>query len=187
MRRMPSAPNAMTCVTASRLWRSWCRVETRNPRWSFWTLPKGGWMSRRRFAGVAPPVLDAVFSSYFDQAKNQGILVEANIALPDTLPVDEGALAIVLANALENAIHANLKVPQGQRQIRCKMVATPSVILEISNPCAGDVSFDGDGLPITRQSGHGLGVQSISAFCRKNGAVCHFDLTDDWFRLRLVL
>lgn len=134
-----------------------------------------------------PPVLDAVFSSYFDQAKNQGILVEANIALPDTLPVDEGELAIVLANALENAIHANLKAPQGQRQIRCKMVATPSVILEISNPCAGDVSFDGDGLPITRQSGHGLGVQSISAFCRKNGAVCHFDLTDDWFRLRLVL
>lgn len=134
-----------------------------------------------------PPVLDAVFSSCFDQAKNQGILVEANIALPDTLPVDEGELAIVLANALENAIHANLKVPQGQRQIRCKMVATPSVILEISNPCAGDVSFDGDGLPITRQSGHGLGVQSISAFCRKNGAVCHFDLTDDWFRLRLVL
>lgn len=134
-----------------------------------------------------PPVLDAVFSSYFDQAKNQGILVEANIALPDTLPVDEGELAIVLANALENAIHAKLKVPQGQRQIRCKMVATPSVILEISNPCAGDVSFDGDGLPITRQSGHGLGVQSISAFCRKNGAVCHFDLTDDWFRLRLVL
>lgn len=134
-----------------------------------------------------PPVLDAVFSSYFDQAKNQGILVEANIALPDTFPVDEGELAIVLANALENAIHANLKVPQGQRQIRCKMVATPSVILEISNPCAGDVSFDGDGLPITRQSGHGLGVQSISAFCRKNGAVCHFDLTDDWFRLRLVL
>lgn len=97
-----------------------------------------------------PPVLDAVFSSYFDQAKNQGILVEANIALPDTLPVDEGELAIVLANALENVIHANLKVPQGQRQIRCKMVATPSVILEISNPCAGDVSFDGDGLPITR-------------------------------------
>ena len=134
-----------------------------------------------------PPVLDAVFSSYFNQAKNQGILVEANIALPDTLPVDEGALVIVLAYALENAIHANLKVPQGQRQIRCKMVATPSVILEISNPCAGDVSFDGDGLPITRQSGHGLGVQSISAFCRKNGAVCHFDLTDDWFRLRLVL
>ena len=30
-------------------------------------------------------------------------------------------------------------------------------------------------------------VQSISAFCHKNGAVCQFDLTDGWFRLRLIL
>lgn len=43
-----------------------------------------------------PPVLNAVFSSYFDQAQNQDIPVEADISLPDTLPVDEGELAIVL-------------------------------------------------------------------------------------------
>ena len=47
-----------------------------------------------------PPVLDAVFASYFDQAQRQGIRVDAQISLPDTLPVDEGELAIVLANAL---------------------------------------------------------------------------------------
>ena len=41
--------------------------------------------------------------------------------------------------------------------------------------------------PVAQKAGHGLGVQSISAFCRKNGAVCQFDLTDGWFRLRLVL
>ncbi|MGO5023345.1 sensor histidine kinase [Lawsonibacter sp. LCP25S3_G6] len=134
-----------------------------------------------------PPVLDAVFSSYFDQAKNQGISLETNIALPDTLPVDEGELAIVVANALENAIHANLTLPQEQRHIRCKMVGTPSIMLEISNPYSGNISFDASGLPMAKQEGHGLGVQSISAFCRKNGAVCQFDLTDGWFRLRLVL
>lgn len=134
-----------------------------------------------------PPVLDAVFSSYFDQAQKQGISVKAKLALPDTLPVDEGELAIVIANALENAIHANLKLSQEQREIRCKMAGTPGVLLEISNPCIGNISFDRNGLPITRQSGHGLGVQSISAFCRKNGATCQFDLTDGWFRLRLVL
>ena len=134
-----------------------------------------------------PPVLDAVFSSYFGQAQSQGIRVEAAIALPDTLPVDEGELAIVVANALENAIHDNLLLPREQREIHCKMVGTPGVMLEISNPCAGDVAFDGNGLPVTRQAGHGWGVQSISAFCRKNGAVCQFDLIDGWFRLRLVL
>ena len=134
-----------------------------------------------------PPVLDTVFSSYFDQAKRQEIPVEAKISLPDALPVDEGELAIVLANALENAIHANLALPQTQRKIRCRIMASPSVMLEIANPCDGDVSFDSDGLPMARKKGHGLGVQSISAFCRKNGAVCQFDLTDGWFRLRLVL
>ena len=134
-----------------------------------------------------PPVLDAVFSSYFDQAKNQGISVETNIALPDTLPVEEGELAIVLANALENAIHANLELPRNQREIRCKMVGAPSVMLEIANPYTGSIAFDCDGLPVAQREGHGLGVQSISVFCRKNGAVCQFELTDRWFRFRLVL
>ena len=134
-----------------------------------------------------PPVLDAVFSSYFGQAKNHGISVEAKISLPDALPVDEGELAIVLANALENAIHANLKLPEEQRQIRCKIVGNPSIMLELSNPCTEKISFDSNGLPVAQREGHGLGVQSISAFCRKNGAVCQFDLTDSWFRLRVVL
>lgn len=134
-----------------------------------------------------PPVLDAVFSSYFAQAKDQGISVEARISLSDPLPVDEGELAIVLANALENAIHANLELPPGKREIRCKMVGKPSIMLELSNPCTGNVSFDSSGLPVAQREGHGLGVQSISAFCRKNRAVCHFALADGWFRLILVL
>ena len=134
-----------------------------------------------------PPVLDAVFSSYFDQAKNQGIRVEAAISLPNSLPSDERALAIVLANALENAIHANLLLPRDKREIHCKMVGMPSIMLEISNPCTGNILFDSSGLPVSQKDGHGLGVQSISAFCRKNGAVCQFDLTDGWFRFRLVL
>ncbi len=142
---------------------------------------------QREIRWCRPPVLDAVFSSYFDQAEHQGVAVQATIALPETLPVDEGELAIVLANALENAIHANLALRQGERKIQCKMVGSPSILLEISNPCNRDVSFDGHGLPVAQREGHGLGVQSISAFCEKHRAVCQFDLTDGWFRLRLVL
>ena len=134
-----------------------------------------------------PPVLDAVFSLYFGQAGHLDIPVQTTILLPDTLPVDEGELAIVVANALENAIHANLSLPSGQRLIRCKMVGSPSIMLEISNPYCGTVAFDAQGLPVAQHEGHGLGVQSICAFCRKHGAVYQFDLTDGWFRLRLVL
>ena len=96
-------------------------------------------------------------------------------------------MAIVVANALENAIHACMELPAGQREIRCKMVSTPGLMLEISNPCTGDLAFDGNGLPVTQRANHGLGVQSISAFCRKTGAVYRFNLIDGWFHLMLVL
>lgn len=142
---------------------------------------------QREIRWCRPPVLDAVFSSYFNQAQTQDVLVNAKISLPDTLPVDEGELAIVLANALENAIHANLKLSSGQREIRCKIVGTPSIMLEISNPCTGDIVFDNNGLPVAQREGHGLGVQSICAFCRKYEAVCQFELTDSWFLFRLIL
>ena len=68
-----------------------------------------------------------------------------------------------------------------------QMVGTPSIMLELSNPCASNVVFGNNGLPMAQREGHGLGMQSISAFCRKNGAVCQCDQTGGWFRLRLVL
>ena len=134
-----------------------------------------------------PPVLDAVFSSYFSQAQRQGIRVEAEIALTDGLPVDEGEFAVVLANALENAVNANLELPPEEREIRCRIVSSPSLMLELVNACGGDVIFDDRGLPVSRREGHGLGVQSIQTFCQKYGAVCEFDLSGDRFSLRLII
>ena len=134
-----------------------------------------------------PPVLDAVFSSYFHQAEKHGILVQATVSLPDALPVDEGELAIVLANALENAIQANLKLPQEQRKITCTLIGAPSIMLEITNPYAGAVAFDSSGLPIAQKEGHGMGTLSISAFCRKNGAVCQYEAKAGLFSFRMIL
>lgn len=134
-----------------------------------------------------PPVLDAMFSSYFEQARHQGIQVDAHIALPEALPVEEGDFAVVIANILENAIHACLKLPQTQRVIRCKIIAAPSLMLEVSNPCREPVSFDQNGRPISKKTGHGIGTQSICAFCQSCGAVCEFRLSDGWFSVQLIV
>lgn len=134
-----------------------------------------------------PPVLDAVFASYFDQAQRQKIQVKARISLSSELPVDESELAIVLANALENAICANMKLPSERREIYCRIVSAPSLMMEISNPCDEKVTFDVQGIPVAQQQGHGLGMQSISNLCSKHGAVCQFERTQGLFRMRLVL
>lgn len=67
------------------------------------------------------------------------------------------------------------------------MVGTPGVMLEISKPSSEPAAFDGNGLPVANKEERGLGVQSISAFCMKHGAVRHFEQDDGWFRLRLML
>ena len=132
-------------------------------------------------------VLDAVFSSYFAQAQGQGVLVEAKISLPEQLPVDEGELAIVIANALENALHANLALPRENRRISCRMIGYPDLMLEIVNPFCTAVRFDEEGFPVSPKEGHGLGTQSIRYFCRKYGAVCHWETKDERFVFRLIL
>lgn len=133
-----------------------------------------------------PPVLDAVFSACFGQAGRQGIRVEAELTLDETLPVDEAELAMVFANALENAIHACQALPEGERVLRCKAISRPGLMLEVANPCAGPVDFDGEGLPRSEKTGHGLGSRSIRAFCQKHGALCRFEYRDGWFTLRII-
>lgn len=111
---------------------------------------------RREIHWCRSPVLDAVFSSYFAQAQGQGVLVEAKISLPEQLPVDEGELAIVIANALENALHANLALPRENRRISCRMIGYPDLMLEIVNPFCTAVRFDEEGFPVSPKEGHGL-------------------------------
>lgn len=134
-----------------------------------------------------PPVLDATLASYFDQARMRGIHVDARVSLPEELPVDEGELALVFANALENAIHACERLPESEREVRCRAVSSPGVMLEVANACDGTVRFDARGLPVSGEEGHGVGIQSIVAFCAKHDASLSCELEGGWFFLRVVL
>ncbi len=133
-----------------------------------------------------PPMLDAVFCSYFNQAQRQGIRVDAQITLPRRLPAPEAELAITIANALENAVSACMALPEADRFIRCKALGRPGLMLEISNPCACPVLLDENGLPVSRQEGHGLGTRSIASFCKKYGALCCFENQERLFSLRII-
>ena len=132
------------------------------------------------------PVLDAVFSAYFRQARTAGIRVEANLDIPDKLPVDASELSAVFANALENAIHAVRALPAEQRLIRCKCVCRPQLIFRVSNPYTGPLTLDKDGIPTASDDAHGFGTRSIAAYCKKHGAACVYRAEDGWFSLELV-
>ncbi|MDO4314537.1 MAG: GHKL domain-containing protein [Oscillospiraceae bacterium] len=132
-------------------------------------------------------VLDAILSTYFRQAEELGIRVEASLAIPDELPAPAAELSTVFANALENMIHAVRDLPEAERRIVCKAVTEPRLILEFANPCPVGVKLGPDGIPVAAQSGHGQGTRSIVAFAEKHSAVYTFRVEDGWFKLQLAL
>ncbi len=132
-------------------------------------------------------LLNATLSSYFGQAEKAGIVLETRLSIPDTLPVDSGEFSVVIANALENAIKACCSLPEDQRVIVCKCIYKPRLMLEISNPCRNDIVFSREGIPLSKENGHGIGTRSIMAFCKKYGALCSFSLENGRFTLKIAL
>ena len=57
---------------------------------------------------------------YCALAKREGIPFSAQIDLPQTLPVDEIDMGLVLSNLLENALEASFRTAPARRQIKVK-------------------------------------------------------------------
>ena len=132
------------------------------------------------------PVFNAMFAAYFAEAKKQGIQINAQIDLAD-IPDDEAAVfSLVCANAIENAIHAVIRLPQADRIIRVRAIQSPQFMFSVSNPYRGSIMLDENGVPTSGEEGHGIGISSMLACCEKHHAVCDFKIRDGWFAVRIV-
>lgn len=132
--------------------------------------------------------VNAILTFYFHQAKELGIEVACDCALPAELPVEAAELAMVFANALENAIHACRKLPDGaEKKITVRCVRSPVIVLEIANTYDGHVKLDENHHPVTEKEGHGIGTRSILAFVEKYDAVLDYKVDDKLFRLRVLI
>lgn len=143
--------------------------------------------SMKREIWCTDPVLNAVFSVYFRQAREKNIRLEVKLSLEGPLPVDATELSTVFGNALENAIRACENLPPEQRFLRCRCRCKPQFMLRISNSFRGHVEFGPTGLPVSQKPGHGIGSRSIAAFCEKHGAHVDYQAENGVFTLRLLI
>ena len=130
-----------------------------------------------------------IFSSFAGRADNQDIPIKINAAIPRVLPISESDLCVLLSNALENALHACQK---------CREKGLPAMIevsayegnwkffLQIINSCDTDVTL-AQGIPVTNNPGHGLGVRSICAIVERYNGMYTFSAEDRQFILRISL
>ena len=135
-------------------------------------------------------LLDTAISYYIGTAREAGIDITVRMNPVDKPDVDKMEFAVVIANALENAINACKKQPEGEaRIIRVEgSQKGKQFYLEIANTYVGKVVFDEEtGRPISKEENHGLGSQTIVYFAKKNHGILHFRLEENWFYFNLLL
>ena len=109
-------------------------------------------------------------------------LVELN-----DLSVDEIMFSSILSNALDNAINAQMELPEADRRIKITLKNLDDVLLlSVRNPFQTVPVFV-DGVPISNKKGHGYGTQSIRYLTERLGGKCHFTTEDNTFILRVMI
>lgn len=108
--------------------------------------------------------------------------------MPHCVGISETKLCSVISNALENAIQAASKVEERQKRIvflSCE-ASNERLLLYVKNTYTGMIDFK-DGLPRTKEAGHGLGTKSIADVVDQCKGLYEFETDDHYFYLRVVL
>lgn len=135
--------------------------------------------------------VNALLRSCLGKARAAGCRVEVKADVPQKCPVDELDLCVILANAIENAVHACQKNQDPEdRWIRVRVTTheTGVMTLKLENPCEEEIAFGPDGLPQTGPSEeHGIGLKNVKAVVEQYGGVLSCGQRDGVFTLRAVL
>jgi signal transduction histidine kinase len=118
-------------------------------------------------------VSDVVIHQAYLEATRNHIRFTSEFLYPSTLEIDAYDLAVILQNALENAVEACKAVSEERRFIAISSYQKGYIyFVEVSNSYAGKLVLDPhSGLPLTSKAdsaGHGLGLANIRRAARKH-------------------
>ena len=133
--------------------------------------------------------VDSVIGYYCALAKRAGIPFSAQIDLPQTLPVDEIDMGLVLSNLLENALEASFRTAPARRQIKVKAYvhAEKLLLMLVENACDAEVKETNGVFRSSKRKGNGVGIQSVRHIAEKNGGASTFTYRDNVFSAKIML
>ena len=129
-------------------------------------------VSRLDFAyRTGNPITDIIIHQKKQEAEKHDISFEADFTYPDKQQIDVYDIAIVLNNALENAIEASRNAP-GKKTISLRSYMKGNLFfIEVENDCMSEIIFDREtGLPVSSKAEkqlHGLGMENIQRCAKK--------------------
>jgi hypothetical protein len=126
--------------------------------------------------------VNLILSAFATKAKQGSIMLTVDAKLPDLLPFSDTELCSLLSNALENAIQATETIQDSnKRSITLRVYSKNNKLcIDIRNRYQAEPVFR-QGLPVSKEQGHGFGTKSIAHIVGKHGGVFKFSTKDGWF------
>lgn len=112
---------------------------------------------------------DAILNSKISLAKSKGIKVKVDSHIPIKLKMSELDLCVILGNLFDNAIEANLPLPEDERLIRVYMdMKNTQLYISFTNfTASGKIAKEANLFKTTKGDGHGFGLVSIDSIIKK--------------------
>lgn len=131
---------------------------------------------------------DSVLGYYCALAKREDIPFRAQLDLPESLPVDEIDMCLVLSNLLENALEASLRtVPDRRLRVTAYLHAERLLLIEVENAFDGEVMEKGGVFRSSKRKGNGVGIRSVRHIAEKTGGASTFTYQSGVFSARVML
>jgi len=126
--------------------------------------------------------VNLIISSFASKAKQSDIMLAIDVKLPDLLTFSDTELCSLLSNALENAIHACQSIEEiNSRYIKMRMYSKNNKLcIDIRNSYQIEPIFH-QGLPVSKEQGHGYGTKSMAHIIEKHGGLYQFSVKDGLF------
>jgi two-component system sensor histidine kinase AgrC len=126
--------------------------------------------------------VNLILSPFAAKAKQWGIQLKIDANLPVSFPFSDTELCSLLSNALENAINACNKITDSdKRHIHLRIYSkNTKLCIDIRNTYQVEPVFH-QGLPVSKEKGHGFGTKSMAHIIEKHGGVYQFSVKDGWF------
>ena len=111
---------------------------------------------------------DAILNSKLTLAQQKGVRVNCKAVLPETLPIEDVDLCVILGNLLDNALEACDGIPEEERFLRIYMVVNKAQLYtSIQNSAKEDLNFDERHYISRKRGNHGLGMKRVKALTDK--------------------
>ena len=144
-----------------------------------------------KIANTENSIVDAFINYKYEMAKRNGIEFRIKLDIPTQLPFENGDLGIILGNALDNALEANLRSEMEKPYVDLKVkYEGGNLIIIVENSFDGGIAQNPKGERITRKAdkeNHGLGIGSIQNVLKKYQGYYEVRIQENVYCLNILL